>query len=178
MWAWILIDEPSPVAEDTVHTALEMALRREHRSLVIVPSVEPGKALVLGIGGAAHARFSVPMVENRAPDIPGPFAVQDPSAAGPLAAEEMLTASDDQPVSASDIDPGSLDQLPDVDESSEVQLLPLEDLAAATPDEGPSNPPQPPTPKYVATGFLGLVDEPISEEEPHPPRKWWRKLLG
>ncbi len=31
---------------------------------------------------------------------------------------------------------------------------------------------------YEVTGFLGLVDQPIYEEEPEPPKKWWQKLLG
>jgi hypothetical protein len=29
---------------------------------------------------------------------------------------------------------------------------------------------------YAATGMLGLVDEPVYEEE--KPKSWWRKLLG
>ena len=32
--------------------------------------------------------------------------------------------------------------------------------------------------EYVATGFLGLMDEPVYDEEPQPPKKWWQKLLG
>jgi len=31
---------------------------------------------------------------------------------------------------------------------------------------------------YVATGFLGLNDEPVYEEEPPRPKKWWQKILG
>ncbi len=31
---------------------------------------------------------------------------------------------------------------------------------------------------YRAGGFLGLADEPVfEEEEPAPPRKWWKKIL-
>ena len=36
----------------------------------------------------------------------------------------------------------------------------------------------PRTPVYEATGFLGLSDEAVSEDNPAPPKKWWRKLLG
>lgn len=32
---------------------------------------------------------------------------------------------------------------------------------------------------YEATGFLGLLDEPIYEEEPPPVKQsWWKKLVG
>ncbi len=32
---------------------------------------------------------------------------------------------------------------------------------------------------YVATGFLGLNDEPVFEEDDPPrPKKWWQKILG
>lgn len=178
MWAWILIDEPSPVAEDTVHTALEMALRRDHRSLVIVPSVQPGRALVLGIGGAEQARSSVSAAENLTPEIARAFQVEDRPSVVPAASEEMPTAIDDEPVSPIDVETGPLGQVPGMDESSEAEPAAVEELSAAMPDEALSNPPQPPGPKYVATGFLGLVDEPISEEEPPPPTKWWRKLFG
>src|SRR5512146_2755934 len=30
---------------------------------------------------------------------------------------------------------------------------------------------------YEITGFLGLVDQPIFEEAPTPPKKWWQKIL-
>ncbi len=30
---------------------------------------------------------------------------------------------------------------------------------------------------YEITGFLGLVDQPIYEEEPAQPKKWWQKIL-
>jgi hypothetical protein len=29
---------------------------------------------------------------------------------------------------------------------------------------------------YEATGFLGLHDEPVFDDEPPPPRSWWEKL--
>ncbi|MGE0406385.1 MAG: hypothetical protein AB7O65_08800 [Candidatus Korobacteraceae bacterium] len=34
-------------------------------------------------------------------------------------------------------------------------------------------------PRMVATGFLGLVDELVWEDEEKPePKSWWRKLAG
>lgn len=30
---------------------------------------------------------------------------------------------------------------------------------------------------FEATGFLGLTDEPIFDEEPQPKKKWWQRLL-
>ncbi len=30
---------------------------------------------------------------------------------------------------------------------------------------------------YEATGFLGLIDEPIFEDQPQSKKKWWRRLL-
>lgn len=30
---------------------------------------------------------------------------------------------------------------------------------------------------YEAAGFLGLIDEPVYDEEPAKPKKWWRKIL-
>jgi len=30
---------------------------------------------------------------------------------------------------------------------------------------------------YEATGFLGLIDLPPAAQQPHPPKKWWQKLL-
>jgi hypothetical protein len=31
-------------------------------------------------------------------------------------------------------------------------------------------------PAYVATGFLGLLDEEVASEEETPPKSWWQKL--
>ena len=31
--------------------------------------------------------------------------------------------------------------------------------------------------QYEATGFLGLTDSPVYEDQPAPPKKWWKKLL-
>jgi hypothetical protein len=30
---------------------------------------------------------------------------------------------------------------------------------------------------FEATGFLGLIDEPVFDEEPKPRKKWWQRLL-
>lgn len=30
---------------------------------------------------------------------------------------------------------------------------------------------------YTAGGMLGLLDEPVYEEEPQPSKKWWRRIL-
>lgn len=31
--------------------------------------------------------------------------------------------------------------------------------------------------QYEATGFLGLTDSPLYEDQPAPPKQWWQKLL-
>ena len=31
--------------------------------------------------------------------------------------------------------------------------------------------------QYEATGFLGLTDSAVYEDQPAPPKKWWQKLL-
>ncbi len=30
---------------------------------------------------------------------------------------------------------------------------------------------------FEATGFLGLIDEPVFSEEPQPKKKWWQRIL-
>lgn len=58
--------------------------------------------------------------------------------------------------------------------------LPAQALVAhfRRPDPPPPPPRKEPAVRYQATGFLGLTDEPVYEDEPAPPKKkWWRRVF-
>ncbi len=58
-----------------------------------------------------------------------------------------------------------------------VDLIPGQRLPSLHQDDGRVSSDEAPV-SYEATGFLGLTDEPVFEEEPAAPvKKWWKRLL-
>jgi hypothetical protein len=62
-----------------------------------------------------------------------------------------------------------------------LQMRTVVRIVAPTPSASPLNTPvttEPePSTQFEATGFLGLSDSPVYEDEAPAPKRWWQKLL-
>ena len=57
-----------------------------------------------------------------------------------------------------------------------LQMRTVVRIVAPPPDTHVATEPEPST-QFEATGFLGLSDSPVYEDEAPAPKKWWQKLL-